>query len=343
MFVYFSTVVRSAPQHLGGEIIKLDWKKKQLLARSPIIPMNPTVDDPNPRGSTRGGRGILLNSKEVLVAAYHSLFVFDLDLNFMRQISNPLFANLHELSWEGNDLWATSTDIDAAIKIDYLGNGIESWWPREDPLIASRYNLLPLNIDKGKDNRVSFAGMGNTARSHVHLNAIAVYNNRPLILLNKFGVVVRLHPTEVIIENPQLRGCHNILVTAEGFILINDTVGRSLYIYDTTGRLRKRIVLTKFAPVRKILYRHCSAVIGDWLAEHGRPTRLFRHLFHRMTVARPIFVRGLCQVSEQSVLVGISPAAILEINWMTEKLLDMYVYSADRHICVHGLAYTGGR
>jgi hypothetical protein len=274
----------------------------------------------------------------VLVASYHSLHTFDRGLKFIRQTSNPLFANLHELSWDGDNIWATSTDIDAAIKVDRSGKAITSWWPREDPVVAERYHLTPLRLDKEKDNRTAFAGAGNTAPSHVHLNAVALWNDRPLVLLNRFGCVVRLYPTEIVIEDAQLQGCHNILVTVDGSILINNTIGRALHVYDADGLLQRRIDLVSFPPVRKILHRHTLASIGCWLGKHGRPARLFQPLFHKTTIARPLFVRGLCQTSRQSVLVGISPATILEIDWTAGKLRDMYMYSEDRHVCIHGIA-----
>jgi hypothetical protein len=166
-----------------------------------------------------------------------------------------------------------------------------------------------------------------------------MHNERPLLLLNRFGCVGKLRPTKILIENTQLRGCHNLLATPDGLILINDTVGKALYVYDSTGRLYKRIPLTKFLPVRRILFRHVLAAVGSWLAGNGRPARLFHALFHKTAIARPLFVRGLCYTDKQSVLVGISPATILEIDWETEKLLDMYMYSNNRHVCVHGLAW----
>src|SRR6186997_3021254 len=139
MIVYFSTVVRSAPQQSGGELVKLDWDKRRVLARTPIVPTNPTVPDPNSRGSTRGGRGILVDRNYVYVASYHSILVFDHQLNFVRQVSHPLFVNIHEIAWDGDAIWVSSTSIDAAIKIDLQGNMLDSWWPREDPVTSGQF------------------------------------------------------------------------------------------------------------------------------------------------------------------------------------------------------------
>ena len=47
-------------------------------------------------------------------------------------------------------------------------------------------------------------------------------------------------------------------------------------------------------------------------------------------------MRGL-QESGDEVFVGISPTTILHLNWKTGELLDLYQYSKDVSVCVHGL------
>src|SRR5437764_6835434 len=121
MIVYFSTVVRTAPLDQGGELVKLDWRRKEVLGRVPIFPTNPPVEDPNPRGGTRGGRGILVNEREVYVASYHSLHVFDHELRPTRTVTNPLFAGIHEIAWDGDGIWVSSTRLDGAVKVSPAG------------------------------------------------------------------------------------------------------------------------------------------------------------------------------------------------------------------------------
>jgi hypothetical protein len=338
VIVYFSTVVRTAPEDRAGELVKLDWTTKRVLGRVPIRAEHPAVSDPNPRGSTRGGRGILLDGDRVLVASYHSILAFDRNLRFLEQITHPLFANLHELAFDHGDIWATSTDIDAAIKIDLSGRTIESWWPREDPVTSTQFRLEPLSIEKSRDNRTAFVGTSDAAPSHVHLNAAAGGNGdcRPMMLLNRFGAVVRLNPTEVLVADPSLRGCHN-LVSVPGAILVNNTRARSIHAYEPDGALAKRIPLLQFSAVRRILYRHAFAAAAGWLGRFGKPQRVFRRAFAKWSAARPLFVRGLHPLDKDRILVGLSPATILEIDWRAEKLLDSFTYSGDRQVCVHGL------
>lgn len=338
MIVYFSTIVRKASLDRGGELVKLDWTTKRICGRTPMVPADPDVHDPNPRGNTRGGRGILLDNGNIYAAAYHTIHVFDNELTPRGAVSNFLFAGLHELCWDEGHLWTASTGIDAAIKVERGGRIVDEWWPREDPLLSRRFQLSPLGIDKTADNRVRHVATRNNAPGHVHLNAVAMLHGRPLVLLNRLGCVVRLRPTEVLIEDPTLRGAHNLLVTPDHQLLINDTLNRNVRVYDEKGSLRRRFDLRRLAPVRRILHRHKMRDVGIWLARFGRPRPLFNRLFGQLTAARPVFVRGLASTGHGTVLVGVSPATILEIDLKTGKLVDFFNYSRNINCCIHGIA-----
>lgn len=343
MMVYFATVRRMAPVNRSGELVQLDWDRRRVVAETPLVPVNPTVkDDPNPRGGTRGGRGVLLNGHNVFAATYHSVHVFTRDLQPLGQITHRLFSNLHELSWDGEAMWVTSTGVDAALKVDREGGVQASWWPREDPAIASHFRLQPLDIDKSRDNRLAFMGRdgSESSPSHVHLNAAAVHEGRPVMLLNRFGSLVQLNPTRILIEDPAIKGCHNVLAASNGHLLINDSHHMAVCVFDRSGSRVRRIDLTQYEPVQRLLRRTTGARVKNWLRSHGRPQRVFRKLLGRPVTVKPIYVRGLCETGRGTVLVGISPASILEIDWQTGRLLGDFTYSTDLKVCVHGLACT---
>ena len=311
---------------------------KQVLAKVPIVAQEPAITDPNPRGGTRGGRGILLTPEEVYVASYHTLHVFDRDLCPIRSFSNHLFADLHELAWCDGTIWAASTVLDGAIRVDPWGKTLDSWWPREDPTIAGRYDLPPLLLDKETDNRLAYLGIAQRQPGHTHLNTVALLEGRPLVLLNHFGCVVRLNPTEILVDDPRLRGAHNILVTPDRHLLLSDTTNQAVVVYDSTGRLCKRIQLVHFWPVRKIRWRFALRGLRIWLGERSPSFRFGWLLLGNIIASRPVFVRGLCLTPRGTILVGISPATILEIDWTTEKLVSSFTYSKNVNEAVHGLA-----
>jgi hypothetical protein len=327
MVVYFATVTRLAPVVRSGELVRVDWDRGEVLDRVPMASFNPKIDhDPNPRGGTRGFRGVLVSRDEVIAATYHSLHVFNHDLKPLGEITHPLFSNLHELAWQGDSIWVTSTGIDAAFRINRAGQVLESWWPREDPETARHFNLHPLEIDKSQDNRLRFLGRdgSESSPSHVHLNAVAVWNDRPRMLLNRFGSVIELNPTKLVVQENGMRGCHNVVVTRCNHMLVNDSHHMAVRAFDSGGSPVRRIDLSQFEPVRQLLWRNGFTRIKDWLRSHGRPTRLFQKLIPKAPSVKPIYVRGLCETPRGTVLVGISPASILEIDWKTGRLLKFF-------------------
>ncbi len=95
MILYFDIVKRKRPVKQGGELVKLDWTAKKILKTVPVYPSDPDIEeDSNPRGNSRGGKGILISGNELFVGTYHSILVFDLDLNLKRKITNNLFVNI---------------------------------------------------------------------------------------------------------------------------------------------------------------------------------------------------------------------------------------------------------
>ena len=146
MDVYFTTIVRGADVESGGEIVRLDWDSKKVVARKPIYPENPSFHDPNPRGNSRGGRGVtMLPDGRIAVASYHSIYLYSPDLSSRDQVSHGLFAGIHDLWLTSRDtLWVASTTLDAALELDYrTGKILSQFWPREMKNIQQDLGGIP--------------------------------------------------------------------------------------------------------------------------------------------------------------------------------------------------------
>lgn len=334
MIVWFSTVVRSAPPMTGGELVKLDWTTKTVLARATIAPIDPTLDDPNPRGNTRGGRGIqLLPSGEVLVASYHSLLFFDRDLTLLRSTSHPMMVSLHEHAMGADGkLWTSSTAVDAALQVDLeSGRVVRAVHPREMRGIQAALSVAPLDFNKDADNRVLFLGAEHYQhKDHLHLNAVALFQGELLALFSKHGVIANLDQDRVIVKDKGLRGSHNLVIDEEGLAWVSHTVHRGVLAYDLSqGTRARRISFGDAKAVRRIarlpdLGFRVQKRLASWgLRPHTPP--------------RPVFVRGLFHHGEH-VFVGISPATILQIDRNSGDVVDHFTYSRDVNACVHGLA-----
>jgi hypothetical protein len=329
--IYFTTVYRYAPNNQAGELVKLDWDNKKVLNQVFVGPKSLEIDDPNPRGNSRGGRGVAIAGGKIYAASYCELQVFDSDLNLIKIISHPLMAGLHELfKLNEEQLWLTSTSLDCALLIDLATDKVsQSFWPREMKAYQDRWDLTPQLLDKQADNRLKQIGMKeNKDPNHTHFNAISVWNGEVFGLLNRFGAVINLTKGTILIEDKTIWGCHNLQFSKDGVIFINDTRNQGVHVYEKDGKLIKRINLLPFHPIGKKVPMY----------KKSAPLRVFlenKKIIKYGTVM-PFFVRGL-DLEGDHLFIGISPAAILCLDWRTERLIDCFNYSSDVRMAVHGL------
>jgi len=156
MEMYLSTVMRTAPVKQGGDLIRFNWDTKTIEKQVAIYPEAPEVDDPNPRGNTRGGRGVALLG--ILCASYHTLKIFDRNLNELYGITHPMRVNVHELVLDqSGHIFIACTSIDAVLEVDInKGEVVRQYHPREMPNIQRTLGVEPLDFDKYADNRLEF-------------------------------------------------------------------------------------------------------------------------------------------------------------------------------------------
>lgn len=331
--IVFGTVIRAAPIGEGGELVVLDWEEKEVLETVAVRPRNPTIgEDPDPRGNARGCRGVLWHDEEIIAATYHTLERYDPELRQVGAINGHLMAGLHEIDrTERGTIWVSSTAIDAAVEYDLQSEDQRQvLWPREMPSLQAALDLDPLPIDKSADNRLRFLDTPATeTSSHLHLNAVEEHEGTVYALCNSQAAILDLTNERVAIHHKRLMGAHNLRIEEDGTVLVNDTYGRAVQFFDLeTGERFRVIDLTQYRWVRNLIRGHLS---GYW----GRRIAVRMGLMGDV-VARPLFVRGLASFGDY-LFVGVSPAAILQIDRTTGALVDAYQYSDDIRVCVHGL------
>lgn len=338
MRAYFTTVNRKAPLERGGELVALDWSAKRVIASVPIVPRDPDIVDPNPRGNTRGGRGLaVLDSENLLVGDYHTLRVVGKhDFTERRRVSHPLFASIHEIAKTGATTFlVSSTAVDAAIEIDVATGATQrAFHPRALPALQRSLGLSPLAIDLGADNRTRFLGSEHFKHPHhVHLNAVAVWGSRPLALFSKHGAIVDLESGEIVAADNALRGSHN-LVVADDRAYVNHTVGKGVLVFDLgSGKRRRHVGWGNAAPVRSLLSGKETI--------HRLRRRLEKLRLLPVRASLPGFARGLA-LHAGKLYVGIAPASILEIDEESGELGSLFTYSTNVDACIHGLAVDPG-
>ncbi len=331
--IYFGTVVRTAAVAQGGELVRLDWDTRTIERRVPVMPRDPSVEhDPNPRGNTRGCRGIQLQDGRVLAANYHTVDVFDRELNHLHSISDGLMVGLHETWLDRQLLWVTSTAIDAAVCYDMsTGERKDVLLPRRSGHLRNELDLDEQRLDLEADHRLNFLDSSHTQlKSHLHLNAIAGWDGRHYALLHAKGAIVDLSRERIVYRDPHLKKAHNLVMLGDGRAVVNDTYRATLRIIDLEqGQLLRSISIRAFPRVQWLLARSMLGTALRIARSFGRSAS--------PQVARPLFLRGLA-IHGNDAFVGISPATILQIDLESGRLKDWFEYSSDVRVCVHGLA-----
>ncbi|MFC1777673.1 hypothetical protein ACFL3I_10090 [Pseudomonadota bacterium] len=310
----------------------MDWERKTIIREVPAIPSEPDLyHDPNARGNVRGVRGIQILNDEVFAADYHTLNVFDRDLNLKRKLTHGLMIGLHETQIVGSSIWVTSTPLDAALRYRLDDGTLEaSYWPREMPEFQQSLGLEPLAIDKDIDNRLNFLE-GSTFRgdSHLHLNAVCEFRGEVYALFHSRNIVANLSKGTIIIEDKNLKHAHNLIMEEPGVVYVNDTHRTVVRQYDLeSGKQIRAINIREMRGIKPLLLKSLTRAIKE----------IGVTFFSRKwkATARPLYLRGLA-INEDYIFAGFSPATIVCIDKTTGKLVDYYFHSTDMRDCIHGL------
>ncbi|MCZ7647056.1 MAG: hypothetical protein M5U26_17665 [Planctomycetota bacterium] len=332
MYVYFTTIVRGAPNRDAGELVQVDWERKRVARTTRMILENPYFEDPNPRGNTRGGRGIAFHDGQVVAGTHHELKFFDAELKETRSITHNLLVGTHEvLIQRPGRIWIVATSVDLLLELDLAtGEAVNRIWPRDLPGLQKALGLEPLEIDRNADNRVKFGQMNHyKIPHHLHMNAMAVWNEEVYGLLSNYGVLANFSREEVVIQDERLRRSHNLCVREDGQAFICDTYGRGVWYVDLNARkIVDRLDLKSFPWVRKM---------ARWPELLHLGNRILKKIgLRKFTLARPLFVRGM-DLSGDHLFIGLAPASILRIDWKKKELVDAFQYTTDLRHSVHSL------
>jgi hypothetical protein len=189
--------VTSAVRHAGqaqfsGYLRVVDVESGQALLAEPV-PESPWRSvDPNPRGGTRGARGVSAQGDRLAVANGDTVFVFDPAWRRIAALTHPFAGAVHDVLAEADGLWLTCANADLLLRLGWAGAVMDRWCWREDPALveALGFRSLP-SFDAAldyRDPRVLQGGVHNIG----HLNAVARSTDG---LLLSFGRV--LAPREV--------------------------------------------------------------------------------------------------------------------------------------------------
>ena len=319
--VAITSVVRYAvPTEISGCLRILDLERGRLSFVTPSPESSFRGNDPNPRGGTRGTRGVSVHGDRLVVANAERLFVFDTSWNLVAELSDPLMVDVHDVLAEERGIWVTATGIDLLLLVAWDGRLVHEWTFRKDRALLRELGFRRRSLPWAdpaldlRDPRVRGRGY-----DRLHLNSLGRSDDGILI---SFGRVVPDDDPEAerssallrVTENgdgrPQLAilhrqqgvrmPSHNVAEDG-GLLVYNDSSGNRLVAVErVTGNLRYAVEIPGSPPYARGLAR-----IGDdlWLVGSQAPLAVHAVDFRRGEVVGSYPLGGI----QDEVVFGICP------------------------------------
>ena len=312
---YFSTVIRcTQSKEITGYLHKICLSSGNVLIKKPI-PIDSHHPFWNGRGGNRGGRGVCIHNEKVYLATATQIIVYDRDLNYLKDITHPYLAGLHEIVIDEEGIWCTSTIHDLIIKIDFSGKLLKSWFLSESlylmATLAIKNRNLNLYLNFGKD-RFEKEYERYCEEERTHVNAICLNENKLYALLCRQGAIVSMdldtNKESLVLQDPNLQSPHNLLILNNS-IYVNNTQHQQIIQYDLQGN--------KIAKFDTELY---SNELSTQFLNAG-------------------WQRGLATKNDDTLIVGTSPLTIFELDLRSGTVANIIKIDNDVSHCVHGLCY----
>lgn len=176
-----TTIVRGAGLDVpSGWLRVLSTDGWEQLAMAPLPDALYRATDPNPRGGLRGGRGIASAAGRLVVALNDRVLVLGPEWRVEHVLSHQWMGGVHDIVADATGVWATCSDTDLVLGLDWQGRVRSHWHWRADRHMrrALGFGWLP-PFDRFMDHRDPLApGL----RVDVgHMNAVALEGDALLI------------------------------------------------------------------------------------------------------------------------------------------------------------------
>jgi len=308
-----------------GFIYDVDWPSGAVRRKLPVP--DPREWGDNTRGGNRGGRGVAATPHGLIVANFDTLLYYDDDWNLIKTLTHPLFANLHEIDWDGDYLWATVSKIDLVLRIGLDGEGtVRVAWDPHVHGLAQNLGRIPFRQSLG--GSVDYRLRTTPSTDYLHVNSV---RRRPGGMIINCGFrpsasgvpdasgyidLPKRDPSEGYLPGSSLvvsvddDGATRILVLREGHIM--PTHNGSL-IDEARVAINDSSCNT---------LRICSATSGQELQALPVPGT---------------WLRGLVALDAATLLVGTSPATIVQVDLENNLVARRVQLSEDPMEAIHGL------
>ena len=334
-----TTVIRHSVvgQEATGQLLEIDWTRGAIVAAMPVpLPLFPSSNS-NPRGGLRGGRGVKFRNGLCYVANYDTIHVYDRAWNRVDAISHPLATDIHEIDLDDEGLWLSCSRYDLALKLSYRGDLLAHWHISDAPGLMRRLGIVVAPLPLDHDYRQHLP----EGLDHTHLNNVQIGENGSLIV--HLGHV---HPQDLprrmlrrLLPPPGFKAHGLGRLRRQAYEIAH---GSASYIVRLSGPgLARAEILARYPALRP---NHNGMLLADGRCAVASERKELvvgeagaRRPRHRVPLPAQ-WVRGLTQIDQQRLLVGIAPCGILEVDLASGSVVRQLSLSDHPNEALHGLA-----
>jgi hypothetical protein len=302
-----SSIGRGAPvDRASGYLRIFDLERGAVTFKAPVPVSRWRAQDPNPRGGTRGARGVSAYGDRFVLGTHEDITVLDANWRLVHRFSHRLLSSVHDLIADERGIWVTNTRGDTVAWFNWEGE-LEDWWSlATDKRLARALGLhlvRPFDpeadfrdprIDVGSFATLGLNGIGRSASGGLLLSLGRVADrrrNRRMPLLRRrrpenwrasFAIVelpvqralrkpnfsIRLHRRDEAVEAPN----HN--AAEEGDLLLYNDSNRNVFVVWDHVQMREvaAVSIPGDPPFARGLERIGP---GRWLVGSQKPLALY--------------------------------------------------------------------
>lgn len=161
--VVVSSIGRGAElERASGHVRILDLERGVVTFRVPVPESRWRGSDPNPRGGTRGARGVAVHADRFVLGTHEDITILDSSWRLVHRFSHPVLSSVHDVLADERGVWVACTRGDSLALFDWEGGLEDSWSLGTDRRLAKALGLhlvRPFDPDADyRDPRIDLQG-----------------------------------------------------------------------------------------------------------------------------------------------------------------------------------------
>jgi hypothetical protein len=146
----------------SGYVRIVDLESGTVTFKVPVPESRFRGSDPNPRGGTRGARGVAVHGDRFVLGTHEDITVLDTSWRLVNRFSHRILSSVHDLLADERGIWVTCTRGDSLALFDWEGELEDSWSLGTDKRLARALGLhlvRPFDPDADyRDPRIDLQG-----------------------------------------------------------------------------------------------------------------------------------------------------------------------------------------